>query len=258
MERVTPPPLLSGETALLDRCFLTALAPLAPREVEAPRLMPVADLQRLQYFEQFPRQAVVTDAAGHPARDLGGGTHVLLPAACYPIYLALADRTLDGPVCATAVARCTRSLGDDGEFPVRVFTQRKVVFFGTEAYVREQVGLARAAIAGLAASCGLDACSVAAPPPASLREAARALFAVDDALVAGDDTLAQFNFHRQHYSRLCETRTGDGRLAFGACIGLLHESWLAALARGTATMAPLLAASTSETSGGRDVSSPHL
>jgi hypothetical protein len=242
----------------IDQRFRLALSPLGVAEHEPPRLLTVAALERLQFFAQFPGQAVFTDAIGRQAPDASAATHVLLPAACYPIYLALADRTLDGPVSASAVARCSRWDGEGETRRLRVFVQRKVVFFGSEASVREQLDRARAALAALAAHLGISASFVPAPPPANVREAARALFAVDDTLVANHGTstatLAQFNFHRQHYARLCETRTADGGPAFGACIGLLHDAWMTAL-HGDAGV---LAASAIGTSGGSDVSSRHL
>lgn len=236
---------------LLDDRFLAWARELDAREMVLPATLSVRALARIDYFRRFPHEAVF--AAGlapaerrrrsrgaegaAPGEALLPSGRVLVPAACYPIYLALADSTVADREGYTGRSLCFRNRPREREpFRLVVFPQRKIAFVGTAAEVR--AGLARVCekVLELGTALGLGPKTRPAPPEPGFEEderqsQVRRLFAHDEEIVDGELALAHTNFHRDSYTRRLEIRHENGRPAAAGCVGLEHETWLEALDR---------------------------
>jgi hypothetical protein len=233
----------------LDLRFARLASELGAEEMRFPPVIAVADLERIGYFRQFPAQgALVTHlarpgeaappgAAEVPPERLAPSPYVLTPAACYAVYLSLEDAVIEGCRALTAVSQCFRH-----QEPYRglgrmfSFTQRKIVFVGSSAAVREGIAGARRRLLALAAAAELPlTVRPAEPDESGAREGREAqvarLFVQDEELVYGELVLAQTNFHRSSYTRPLNVRTRDGAVACAGCVGLNYEAWLEALGR---------------------------
>lgn len=250
-----PAPADGSESALretLDRCFRRWAAALGATELQLPPLLGVAELDRLDYFRRFPHEAVLAttlrpETAGDPAREPGSAAlaaealrptdQVLVPAACYGVYLAMAGAVIDQPRVLTSRSQCFRNRPTPGE-PSRLvsFAQRKIVFLGSAAEVRAGLAGVAGRIHALGEALGLDLEARPAPPEPAFEEderdaRVRQLFAFDEEFVHGDLAVAHTNYHRDSYTGRLDIRHPDGSTARAGCIGLNHDTWLAAMER---------------------------
>jgi seryl-tRNA synthetase len=112
-----------------------------------PPVVPRECIERSQYGESFPHLLGTVhaldggDAADGDSGGSGGGGGltdvVLAPAACYPVYVGLADRVLSEPVFFDAAGFCYRheATSELGRF--RSFRQREFVVVGAEGFVAQ-------------------------------------------------------------------------------------------------------------------------
>lgn len=224
----------------------------AAEEMHYPPLIRVEDLQRFDYFTNFPhlgicacglrgdrRQAYADDAdtsARHaiPARDLADADFVLLPAACYNVYLSFQAQTLDGPRAIGTVAQCYRN--EDyvrGLERLRGFTMREVVHIGDGDSVQAFLTRMRGRIAAFAEAIGLPLTAQRASDPFFDKQSERALmaqlFPTKEEFVYGDDlAIASVNYHRNFFGERCDIHYG-GAPAHTGCVAFGLERWLHAL-----------------------------
>lgn len=240
-----------GVRALLEARILTWAAEVGAAEMAYPPLMRVADLARLDYFQNFPHLALMAApidpdhldayAAGRaeveevPPAELSGGRWALPSAACYNVYFHLAGRTLEAPHKVTTVAQCFRNEERYEELRrLWGFSMREVVCVGDEAAVEAHLTGFKERIVGLADALGLGLESQTASDPFYQPESSRAvmqkLFPQKEELVYGGSVaIASLNHHRNFFGERCNIALSDGRHAFSGCAAFGIERWLHAL-----------------------------
>jgi seryl-tRNA synthetase len=227
-----------------------------------PPVLPKQQLERIGYLSSFPHLAGTifsfggdeADAAELERRvDAGEDWSplqtqtalVLIPAACYPVYPAIAAR---GPLPAGGV---TVDLGGSYVFrnepsqdPARLqmFHQREMVRLGEPSEVLEwRDAWARNAIEILGA-LGLEAVADLASDPffgrsgkmlARSQRSQELKFEVMVPITENEPTaVASFNYHRDHFSSVFELAQPNGEQAHTACVGFgLERITLALLSR---------------------------
>ena len=232
----------------LDLCFQGLAARLHAEPMSFPALMRVADLDRIDYFRNFPHLGVVAttlkvDGTTVPAARAGGieaidpadtnlGRYVLPSAACYNVYFHLRGRVLDQPRYFTTVARCFRNEAEfEGLARLLSFSMREIVCVGPAEVVRGFLLEASELVTGFATSIGLHLSSRPATDPFFESQGPRAvmqqLSAVKEEFFAADGVaLASTNFHRNFFGERCAIALPDGSHAFSGCIGMGLERWL--------------------------------
>jgi seryl-tRNA synthetase len=244
-------PELVGLRAALEGRFLAWAAEIGASPMLFPALIRADRLDKLDYFRNFPHLAVVASrlrpdrleayaegaavAGGIPGADLADGRYVLPSAACYGIYLHLADTALKGPRYITTVATCFRNEDTFAELQrLWSFSMREIVCLGTAAEVERHLGGFKERILGFASALGfkLDV-AVASDPfyqPGSSRALVQKLFPQKEELLYGRAlAIGSLNFHRNFFGERCNIRTSDGQPAFTGCVAFGIERWLHAL-----------------------------
>jgi seryl-tRNA synthetase len=236
----------------LDERFLSWAAETSAEAMQFPALLRVDELERLDYFKNFPHLAVVAShllperlaehygqgggvAGGIPAADLAVGRYVLPSAACYGVYLHLQGSVVTAPRFVTTVATCFRneSAFDDLR-RLWSFSMREIVCLGTAAEVQAHLGASKRRILDLAAELGfaLDV-EVASDPfyqPQGSRAVMQQLFPQKEELLYGKSlAIASLNFHRNFFGERCRIAGADGAPVFTGCVAFGLERWLHAL-----------------------------
>jgi seryl-tRNA synthetase len=245
-------PQLVGLRTALERRFVAWAAEAGAPSMLFPALIRAGELERLDYFKNFPHLAVVasriqparldahyakggTVARGIPGSDLADGQYVLPSAACYNVYLHLQGTVLDGPRYVTTVATCFRNENRYDELQrLWSFSMREIVCLGTGEEVQRHLGEFKQRILGFAAGLGLALdIEVASDPfyqPGSARALMQKLFPQkEEMLYGGSLAIASLNFHRNFFGERCAIRTADGEPAFTGCVAFGIERWLHAL-----------------------------
>jgi acyl carrier protein/seryl-tRNA synthetase len=262
--------VLSGRALELHTRFSALFARLAADEgAEArryPTLLPVADLQRTDYYKSFPQHAsfcgcLAMDEAqlrgfvedvqrGEPvtsaaAPRLAPPTLALGSAVCYHCYREFAGRTLPpGLTVLTAEGRCFRN--ERGDFRAldrgHEFTMREIVMMGGAAAVESRRQTLVRRVVALAGWLGLSGTVESATDmffggdaggrARRLRQQAQALKLELRAKVdaAAGDTLAiaSFNLHEDYFGRAFCIRLDDGTPATTGCVAFGIERWISA------------------------------
>jgi seryl-tRNA synthetase len=238
--------------AALDETFVRWAAKVGARPMQYPPLMRVEDLHRIDYFQNFPHLAILgtaltDDAAPEyasgggaqpeiPAGDLSGASYVLPSAACYNVYIDLADQAIVGQSHkVTTVATCFRREEHyDGLRRLLGFTMREIVCVGGREEVLDHLKVFREQVSGYLRDLGLPTEIEAASDPFFDPNAGRALmsqlFPVKEEFVfEGTLAIGSLNFHRNFFGERCEIRTMDGEPAFTGCVAFGLERWISAL-----------------------------
>jgi seryl-tRNA synthetase len=245
-------PQLVALRSALERRFLAWAEEIGAPAMLFPPLIRAAELEKLDYFRNFPHLAVVasrilperldahyarggTVAQGIPGGDLADGEYVLPSAACYNVYLHLAGTVLDAPRYVTTVATCFRNESSYDELQrLWSFSMREIVCLGTAEEVQRHLGAFKERVLGFAAELGLVLdIEVASDPfyqPGSSRALMAKLFPQKEELVYGRSlAIASLNFHRNFFGERCGIRTAGGEPAFTGCVAFGIERWLHAL-----------------------------
>ena len=216
-----------------------------------PPLMRVADLERFDYFRNFPHLPLLVSQlrperlsdvaeAGLPggeaeSGDLTPAGWALPSAACYNIYLHLAGTDLDAPRYVTTVATCFRNEERyDGLRRLHGFTMREIVCIGTREEVQDHLRAFKTRVTAFGERLGLGLTVAAGSDPFYQPQGGRAvlqqLFPQKEELLY-DETLAiaSLNFHRNFFGERCRIRAADGQPAFSGCVAFGVERWLHAL-----------------------------
>lgn len=232
-----------------------------PERPRFPPLMPRRTLERAGYLKSFPQLCgVVYSFAGKEAAALdlaeraGRGDDwsmylsttdvVLVPAACYPAYPAMALR---GPLPKGGVTLdlggCYVFRNEPSEDPARLqmFHQRELVRIGEadEVLAWRESWMARAqAIFEL---IGLSATRDVATDPffgrggkflANSQREQRLKFEVLVPIASPNPTaVSSFNFHQEHFGSAFGIQLHDGKVANSACVGFGLERITLALFR---------------------------
>lgn len=233
----------------VDRAIDRAAAPDGAEILRFPPLLPRQQLELLGYLKNFPHLAGTifgfegseidaNDQFERASRHEDWSQYqamsdlVLLPAACYPIYPAIAARgplptegaTVDGG--GAYVFRLEPS-GDPAR--LQMFHQREMVRLGTPETVQAWRDGWRDRAIELLAGLGLVAAADIAADPffgrqgrmlaSSQREQALKFEVLVD--IAGDEptAVASFNYHHDHFTSTFGLTMDDGGIAHTACLG---------------------------------------
>ncbi len=244
-----------------DRLITEVASPDAPESVAFPPVLPRRQLESIGYLKSFPHLAgsvfgFTGDESDAAAQHDAAARHedwsgfqemtdlVLVPAACYPVYPAIAERgpLQPGGVTIDAGASYVFRREPSGD-PARMqmFHQRELVRIGEPEVVSEWRDLWRDRAVSLLRRLGLDAVADVAADPffgrtgrflaASQRE--QALKFEVSAPIAGPEptALASFNYHEDHFTTIYGIEVGDGGTAHTACLGFGEERVVLALVR---------------------------
>jgi seryl-tRNA synthetase len=233
--------------ALVDERYLDDVVPV--ERPAFPPLLPRKSLERIGYLANFPHLAgsvfsfsgdeeEAVELAERAERHEDWSAYqsqtdlVLVPAACYPAYPAVARR---GPLGSAGVAL---DLGGSYVFrhepspdPARLqmFHQRELVRFGDPDLVQSWRDRWSEHAVGLLQGLGLDASLDVASDPFFGRggrmlarsQRAQALKLEVAVPIGGDEptAVASFNCHRDHFSALYELSAETGGPVHTACVG---------------------------------------
>jgi seryl-tRNA synthetase len=246
---------------LLAALVTRAGADEEPEQLRFPPVMPRHDLETVGYLKSFPHLAgsifsfegSEADAAGQYERasrhedwsEFQSMTDlVLTPAACYPVYPAIAAR---GPLPAGGV---TVDAGGSYVFrhepsgdPARLqmFHQREIVRIGEPETVQEWREVWRNRAVELLGAIGLRVQLEIATDPffgrsgrmlaASQREQQLKFEVVTQIAGPEPTAVASFNYHQDHFSSAYGIKLADGAEAHTACLGFGLERIAIALFR---------------------------
>lgn len=217
--------MLPGEVeAALDRRF--ARARRGARAVDPAPLLSRGFLERVAFFESFPRRAIAVGSDGY-----------LPPATCYRLFQELAGARLAEPLAATLTGACYRRERREDAGRRRAFTMREIVILDGEEAVREARDAIAASSLRLARRLGLEAKLEDAEDPFFVgpgegRRLLQRLLRLKVELVApvsGEPlALASFNLHQDFFGERLDITVG-GRPAWSGCAAWGLERWRLAL-----------------------------
>ena len=230
-------------------------------QLRFPPLLPRRQLEATGYLKSFPHlagsifafegddeQATTLQETASRHEDWSGQVDqsplVLMPAACYPVYPAIARR---GPLAAGGVtvdaggAYVFRHEPSTDPSRLQMFHQREIVRIGEPETVAEWRDAWRDRAVGLLRGLGLAAdFDVAADPffgrggriMARSQKAQALKFEILVTIVGPDPTaVASFNYHQDHFAKTHGITMADGTPAHTACLGFgLERVTLALLA----------------------------
>lgn len=235
----------------LENRFLQWAAECRAEVMAFPPLMRVEDLDKLDYFRNFPHLVTVASrirpdcipgnyANGAsvnsiPASHIGPSNYVLPSAACYSIYIDLHDSMIHEPKYVTTVANCFRN-EDEYEGLQRLwgFTMREIVCIADSDTVKTHLDSFKRRIAGFAEDIDLPLEKQMATDPFYQQQSSRALmqslFPVKEEFVYGGSVaIASANYHRNFFGERCNIRLADGSPAHSGCVAFGIERWIHAL-----------------------------
>ncbi|HEV2778126.1 MAG TPA: hypothetical protein VGX25_01875 [Actinophytocola sp.] len=210
-----------------------------------PPLLPVESLARLDFYENFPHQALVVSPLDLAKREPGArpahfDPDALLPAslglpsaACFAVYLYHEGRALPGNTTVTVLGRCFRR--EEGYQDLRRligFHMREIVAMGTREFVQQHLDRFGARIADFITALDLPFRKEAATDPFYDRGGQRALLQrlspVKHEFVVDDLAIASLNVHRNFFGERCDISLA-GEPIFTSCVAFGLERWLSVL-----------------------------
>jgi hypothetical protein len=200
-------------------------------------LLPVEQLERIDYFDSFPHLAHrVTPWLDGSDEDV----LVLTSAACYGAYFSRIGAVVEDGTTLTVRQTCRRR---ESEYhPLRrqrEFQMREVVMLGSQERVREFLTEGEEAIRRIGASVGVDARFETASDPFFRKDDPRLLhqklFPTKQEFVDGSGlAVASLNSHRNFFGERCDIRLADGSYVHTGCVAFGLERWVDALTRSSA------------------------
>jgi hypothetical protein len=246
-------PVLGSEATTLltrlDGVFSAWAAQVDASPMIAPALLPVDRLAALDYYQNFPHQAMVSSslrldgpdgdyqpsAGGFQAEALEPATLALPAAACYGVYLHLAGQALTSSMRVTVLGRCFRKEESYEELRRLLgFHMREVVAIGERDFAEEHLREFTERITTFAAKLDLPLTREAATDPFFDRGGSRAVLAklapVKYEFLYEGLAIASVNTHRNFFGERCDiTLAESGTPVFTSCVAFGLERWLSAL-----------------------------
>ncbi|MFC8759157.1 hypothetical protein ACFUAG_00320 [Streptomyces sp. NPDC057193] len=237
---------------LLDDTFEGWGVTAGARPMTMPPLLPAADLAKLDYYDNFPHQAVVAtpldlerretapfsaDTGRFPSDALEPAALGLPSASCYAVYLdhqgtRVADDTLV-TICSWCFRKETHYEGMRRQLGFRM---REIVAIGTREHAETHLADFTEKIQGFAAALDLPLRKEAACDPFFDKGGSKALLQrltpVKYEFLYEDLAIASVNTHRNFFGDRCDITLGSsGGPAFTSCVAFGLERWLSALTR---------------------------
>jgi seryl-tRNA synthetase len=238
-----------------------AVAPEAPERVHFPPVLPRRDLETVGYLKSFPHLAgsifSFEGSEGEAAEQYERACRhedwsefqdmtdlVLTPAACYPVYPAIAARGPLAPGGLTVDAGGSyvfrhEPSGDPAR--LQMFHQREIVRIGEPETVQDWREVWRHRAVELLGSLGLEVQLEVATDPffgrsgrmlAASQRQQQLKFEVTTQIAGPEPTaVASFNYHQDHFASSYGLRMADGSEAHTACLGFGLERITIALFR---------------------------
>jgi seryl-tRNA synthetase len=213
-----------------------------------PALLPTAALAKLDYFDNFPHQAmlaapldlatgpVVThESTAFPSEALGSAELTLPPAACYGVYLFYEDKHVRNRTAITVVGRCFRQEERyEGLRRLLGFHMREVVMIGTREAADQHLAEFTDRIISFAEALGLSMSREAASDPFYDRGGSKALLQrlspVKHEFVVDGLAIASTNIHRNFFGERCSIRLEEtDEAACTSCVAFGLERWVSVL-----------------------------
>jgi seryl-tRNA synthetase len=234
----------------LESIFLDWASVTNASSIRYPALIRVSDLDRLNYFRNFPHLVFCVCAMDESARadhgrrpddicaldhsELGNAEFCLPPAACYNVYLSLRGKDLAKSQHVTTTGACFRNEDYyDGLRRLRAFNLREIVCVGGADDVKSHLRKYKAMTLEFAKHLGLPVTVDKASDPffdkdGAPARAARIFPTKEEILYRDTRALASVNYHRRFFGERCEI-TINGEPAHSGCIGFGIERWIQAL-----------------------------
>ncbi|MEU2309878.1 hypothetical protein [Streptomyces misionensis] len=253
------PSLGAEETALLrllDDTFEKWGVSAGARPMTMPPLLPAADLKRLDYYENFPHQAVVATAIDvdrrgeycsetgcFPCSSLQPAELGLPSASCYAVYLDHEGREVAADTLVTVVGWCFRKEERyEGLRRQLGFHMREIVALGGREHADAHLLDFTDRITAFARALDLPLRREAATDPFYDKGGSKALLQrlspVKHEFLFEDLAIASVNTHRNFFGDRCSiTLAGTGEPASTSCVAFGLERWLSALTRRYGTWA---------------------
>ncbi|MGA8365570.1 MAG: amino acid--[acyl-carrier-protein] ligase [Solirubrobacteraceae bacterium] len=236
-------------------------APDGPEQLSFPPLLPRRDLEKVGYLKSFPHLAgsifAFEGTEGQAAEQYDRASRhedwsefqamtelVLTPAACYPVYPAIAARGRLPPGGVTVDAGSAyvfrhEPSGDPAR--MQMFHQREIVRIGEPETVAAWRDSWRDRAVALLRGIGLDARFDIASDPffgrsgrmlaASQREQELKFEVIVQIAGPEPTSVASFNYHQDHFASAYEIELANGGRAHTACLGFGLERIALALFR---------------------------
>jgi seryl-tRNA synthetase len=237
-----------------------AAAPEHPERLRFPPIIPRADLERVGYLRSFPHlagsifsfegsEAQAAEQFERASRHEDWSEHqhmtdlVLTPAACYPVYPAIAARgpLSQGVTIDAGAAYVFRREPSGDPARLQMFHQREVVRIGAPDDVHAWRDTWRERAVELLGGLGLDVSLDVATDPffgrsgrmlaASQREQQLKFEVVTQIAGPEPTAVASFNYHQDHFAGAYGIELADGTGAHTACLGFGLERITIALLR---------------------------
>ncbi|MFD3661885.1 hypothetical protein ACFWVF_15005 [Streptomyces sp. NPDC058659] len=237
---------------LLDDTFESWGVAAGARPMTMPPLLPAADLAKLDYYDNFPHQAVVAapldlerrattpfsaDTGCFPSDALEPAALGLPSASCYAVYLdhqgtQVADDTLV-TICSWCFRKETHYEGMRRQLGFRM---REIVAIGAREHAEAHLADFTDRIQAFATALDLPLRKEAACDPFFDKGGSKALLQrltpVKYEFLYEDLAIASVNTHRNFFGDRCDiTLESTGGPAFTSCVAFGLERWLSALTR---------------------------
>lgn len=243
--------LESDETELLrtlDRIFEGWAGEAGARSMIMPPLLPVTDLAGLDFYDNFPHQALLVSPLNldklaeerstlttFQTEQLEPAALALPSAACFAVYLHHRGQVVPDGTIITVLGRCFRKEYQyDGLRRLLGFHMREIVALGSQSFVEAHLTTFSARIAKFVAALDLTYSLQVATDPFYDQGGPRALLQrlapVKHEFVVDDLAIASLNVHRNFFGERCDITLSDtGTPIFTSCVAFGLERWLSVL-----------------------------
>ncbi|WP_173915114.1 hypothetical protein [Streptomyces barkulensis] len=235
---------------LLDETFESWGVGAGARVMTLPPLLPTADLARLDYYDNFPHQAVVVapldlerresapfccETGCFPCDALQPAALGLPSASCYGVYLHHQGQAVPSDTLVTVVGWCFRKEERYEHLRRQLgFRMREIVAMGSREHAQRHLETFAGKITAFAEALDLPLRREAACDPFYDKGGSKALMQrltpVKYEFLFGDLAISSVNTHRNFFGDRCSITLADtGGPVFTSCVAFGLERWLSAL-----------------------------